>query len=159
MKVATRKTLMDRLEEARAHRGWTQRELARRAGLPHETQVERIVRGKGRTSFANVKLLAVALGCGVEWLGAGVGEPDYEPPPEFDWRSRKEQLYALAKKRGVSAEGVAAFLSTAADKGLAFADEEAIFAWIKQRKLGAKSATSKSTEAADEMFAAKRPHR
>jgi transcriptional regulator with XRE-family HTH domain len=69
----------DRLERARAWRGWTQTELARRAGV-HQVQVHKLLHGrKPRVQGDTIRKLAIALGVSGDYL-LGLSD-DMNPQP------------------------------------------------------------------------------
>lgn len=56
-------------------KGWSQRELARRAGLPSQTHVNTLIKQTGDSaSVATVRKIAEALGVRPEWLTSGEGD-------------------------------------------------------------------------------------
>jgi transcriptional regulator with XRE-family HTH domain len=59
-----------RIRELRARKGWSQAELARRAGL-HNSVVNRAERGETDITMATLEKLAKALGVGPRSLIAG----------------------------------------------------------------------------------------
>jgi transcriptional regulator with XRE-family HTH domain len=60
--------IAERVERARCWRGWTQTELARRAGL-HPIEVHKIVKGaKPKVQAETVRRLAIALGLSADYL-------------------------------------------------------------------------------------------
>jgi len=60
--------IAERLEKARRWRGWTQTELARRAGL-HPVEVHKLLKGtKPRVQAETVRRLAEALGISADYL-------------------------------------------------------------------------------------------
>lgn len=79
-------TVGERLKLARDKRGWTQQELARRAGIPYMT-VYRLEAESHRTPRMDIaKRLARTLGVTLDWL-CGMYEDD-----ESDLRSAKRDL-------------------------------------------------------------------
>lgn len=76
--------LGDRLLNAMKERGWSEGELARRAGLKQPT-VHRIISGQSKDPrYANVQSLAKALGVSPEWLRDGKGDASTSKLPEVE---------------------------------------------------------------------------
>src|SRR5579883_2096044 len=90
--------LTNRVHQFRTARGWTQAELARRAGISRAA-VSAVEGRKLVPSVAAALALAAALGCTVEDLfgrgGAGAGDPEWAWPPD-----RSPCRYWQAEVRG-----------------------------------------------------------
>lgn len=71
-------TLKERLDAVRKEKGWSQRELARQAGLKSETHVGNFMRGS-QPRGDNAKKIARALGVNLDWLVSGEGPRDPAP--------------------------------------------------------------------------------
>jgi len=73
--------LGERLRHLRTLRGWSQRELAERAGV-RQALISQLESGKQRdTTSANVRKLALALSCTVDYLTGYNGSSDPRPCP------------------------------------------------------------------------------
>jgi transcriptional regulator with XRE-family HTH domain len=74
-------TLGDRLRHMRTLRGWSQRELAERAGV-RQALISQLESGRQQdTTSANVRRLALALSCTVDYLTGYNGPRDPDPRP------------------------------------------------------------------------------
>jgi transcriptional regulator with XRE-family HTH domain len=86
-------TLGERLRLLRTRRRWSQRELAERAGV-RQALISQLESGKqADTTGANLRKLAFALGCTVDYLTGYNGPADPDGTPE---RARSVEGAALS---------------------------------------------------------------
>lgn len=86
--------IKDRVARLRHAKGWTQKELAKAAGVKQQN-IQQIEAGKVRSPRFLLSL-AEALGVRPHWLMTGLGSPDYPPKPEPQEKIR----YQVAQKQG-----------------------------------------------------------
>ncbi len=93
---------VERLERARAWRGWTQTELARRAGV-HQVQINKLINGKRpRVQGDTIRKLAIALGVSGDYLLGLSNEmnPKPLPLPDEEGLAGKDLVGAVAQLVG-----------------------------------------------------------
>lgn len=94
---------VERLERARAWRGWTQTELSRRAGV-HQVQINKLINGKRpRVQGETIRKLAIALGVSGDYL-LGLSDdmnPRPLPLPDENGAGGKDFMGAVAQLVGV----------------------------------------------------------
>lgn len=82
--------LGERLKHARERKGWSQRELARQAGVRHAIISELETGKKTDTMGSILKRLARALGVSVDYLLGGPGTMRTKSRREPPWERRRD---------------------------------------------------------------------
>jgi transcriptional regulator with XRE-family HTH domain len=104
-------TLGERIRRLRAHKGWSQRELARRAGVRYALLSELETGKKGDTTFHNIQQIARALGITTNDLagkapGTSVPDPKRWPGAGLTFMSLSVPLLGLMPARRTPSGGV-----------------------------------------------------
>lgn len=112
--VTVETTVAERIAWILSEKGWTERELARRAHLSATTinkAMKALQKDPEGIVLRTVKAIATAGGVSFAWLATGEGSPYARPAQAPDpWPSRTAGA-ALAKEQGVSQVAIASVLS------------------------------------------------